>query len=82
MKEKMTVYEMIQELAQYPADQLIEVNVYADGFGVEAEAQEEAEEGDYIDAKVSIDEEIQEMSVEEYKKFNGQRVVRINVDLE
>ena len=36
---------MIQELAQYPADQLIEVNVYADGFGVEAEAQEEAEEG-------------------------------------
>lgn len=79
MKGKMTVYEMIQELAQYPADQLIEVNVYADGFGVEAEAQEE---GDYIDAKVCIDEEIQEMSVEEYKKFNGQRVVRINVDLE
>ena len=78
MKGKMTVYEMIQELAQYPADQLIEVNVYADGFGVEAEAQEEAEEGDYIDAKVCIDEEIQEMSVEEYKKFNGQRVVRIN----
>lgn len=82
MKGKMTVYEMMQELAQYPADQLIEVNVYADGFGVEAEAQEEAEEGDYIDAKVCIDEEIQEMSVEEYKKFNGQRVVRINVDLE
>lgn len=82
MKGKMTVYEMIQELAQYPADQLIEVNVYADGFGVEAETQEEAEEGDYIDAKVCIDEEIQEMSVEEYKKFNGQRVVRINVDLD
>ena len=57
MKGKMTVYEMIQELAQYPADQLLEVNVYADGFGVEAEAQEEAEEGDYIDAKVCIDEE-------------------------
>lgn len=34
MKGKMTVYEMIQELAQYSADQLIEVNVYADGFGV------------------------------------------------
>lgn len=68
MKGKMTVYEMIQELAQYPADQLLEVNVYADGFGVEAEAQEEAEEGDYIDAKVCIDEDIQEMSVEEYKK--------------
>lgn len=86
MKGKMTVYEMIQELAQYPADQLLEVNVYADGFGVEAEAQEEAqeeaEEGDYIDAKVCIDEDIQEMSVEEYKKINGQRVVRINVDLE
>ena len=50
MKGKMTVYEMIQELAQYPADQLIEVNVYADGFGVEAEAQEEAEEGQYREA--------------------------------
>ncbi len=34
------------------------------------------------DAKVCIDEGIQERSVEEYKKYNGQRVVKINVDLE
>lgn len=45
MKGKMTVYEMIQELAQYPADQLIEVNVYADGFGVEVKRRKKQKKG-------------------------------------
>lgn len=81
MKAAMTVYELIQELSQYPADMLVETNVYADGFGVEAEVEEEAEEGDFVSAKVCIDEDIEEMEAEEYRKYNGKRVVRINVDL-
>lgn len=81
MKAAMTVYELIQELSQYPADMMVETNVYADGFGVEAEVQEEAKEGDFVSAKVCIDEDIEEMEVEEYRKYNGKRVIRLNVDL-
>ena len=48
---------------------------------MEAEVQEEAKEGDFVSAKVCIDEDIEEMEVEEYRKYNGKRVIRLNVDL-
>ena len=74
MKAAMTVYELIQELSQYPADMMVEINVYADGFGVEAEVEEEAKEGDFVSAKVCIDEDIEEMEVEEYRSITGKEL--------
>lgn len=78
----MTVYELIQELAQFDADMEVEVSVYADGFETEVVAKEDAEYGDAIDAEVDIDEYTDDFSVEDYKKYTGKHVARLNVTLE
>lgn len=78
----MTVYELIQELAKYDADMDVEVSVYAENFAVDAVAKEDAEDGKLIDAEVDIDEYTDDFSVEDYKKYTGKHVVRINVALE
>lgn len=78
----MTVYELIQELTKYDADMDVEVSVYAENFAVDAVAKEDAEDGKLIDAEVDIDEYTDDFSVEDYKKYTGKHVVRINVALE
>lgn len=78
----MTVYELIQKLTKYDADMDVEVSVYAENFAVDAVAKEDAEDGKLIDAEVDIDEYTDDFSVEDYKKYTGKHVVRINVALE
>lgn len=78
----MTVYELIQELTKYDADMDVEVSVYAKNFAVDAVAKEDAEDGKLIDAEVDIDEYTDDFSVEDYKKYTGKHVVRVNVALE
>lgn len=78
----MTVYELIQELVQFDADMEVEISVSADGFETEVVAKEDAEYGDSIDAEVDIDEYTDDFSVEDYKKYAGKHVVRLNATLE
>ena len=78
----MTVYELIQELAQFDAEMEVEVSISADAFETEAVAKEDAEYGDAIDAEVGIDEYTDDFSVEDYKKYTGKHVVRLSVTLE
>ena len=78
----MTVYELIQELVQFDADMEVEVSVSANAFETEVVAKEDAEYGDAIDAEVDIDEYTDDLSVEDYKKYTGKHVVRLNVSLE
>lgn len=77
----MTIYELIQELVQFDADMEVEVSIFANSFETEAVAKEDAEYGDAIDAEVDIDEYTDVFSVEEYKKYTGKHVVRLNVTL-
>lgn len=77
----MTVYEMIQELAQYEADTEVEVNVTTDDYIATVEVDEDVAEGEEADVKIDIDEDIEDFGIDEYKKYMGKKVVRINAEL-
>ena len=77
----MTVYEMIQELAQYEADTEIEVNVTTDDYIATVEVDEDVSEGEETDVKVDIDKDIDDFDIDDYRKYTGKKVVRINVEL-
>ncbi len=78
----MTVYEMIQELAQHDADMEIEVNVVTDDdYEATVTVEEDVKDGEETDVKVDIDEDIEDFDIEEYKYYNGRKVVKINVEL-
>lgn len=78
----MKVYEMIQELAQYEADQEVEINVVADRYRVTAEVEEDTEKGEEVDVDVDFDEDVTEFDICEYRHYQKGKVVRINVGLE
>lgn len=78
----MTVYEMIQELAQYEADREVEINVVAYELPVTVAVVEDVKDGEEIDTIVDFDEDVTEFNIDEYGKYNGQKVVRINVELD
>ena len=77
----MTVYEMIQELAQYEADTEVEVNVTTDDYIATVEVDEDVSEGEETDVKVDIDKDIDDFDIDDYRKYTGKKVVRINVEL-
>lgn len=77
----MTVYEMIQELAQYEADQEVEINVVADEFPVTVVVGEDTQEGEEIDTEVDFDEDVTDFDIDEYRHFQKGKVVRINAVL-
>lgn len=77
----MTVYEMIQELAQYDADTDVEVNVFTDDdYETTVTVEEDVKDGEETDAKIDIDEDINDFDIDEYT-WGGKKVVRINVEL-
>lgn len=76
----MTVYEMIQELAQYEADTEVEVNVTTDAYIATVEVDEDVKDGEETDVKVDIDEDIDDFDIDKYE-WGGKKVVRINVEL-
>lgn len=78
----MTVYEMIRELTQYDADLDVEINVTADDYEATVEVEEDVKDGEETDVKLNIDEDIEDFDIEEYKRYNGKKTVRINVVLE
>lgn len=78
----MKVYEMIQELAQYEADQEVEINVVADELPVTVVVGEDTEEGEEIDTEVDFDKDITDFDIDEYRHYQKGKVVRINVGLE
>lgn len=77
----MKVYEMIQELTKYDADQEVEINVVADGYSTTVEVDEDVKDGEETDVDIDFDEDVTEFDVDEYKKYNGQKLVRISVEL-
>ena len=78
----MTVYELIQELAQYEADQEVEINVVADEYSATVQVQEDVSDGEETDVDIDIDEDITEFSVYEYKNQKKEKIVRIIADLD
>lgn len=78
----MTVYEMIQELSQYDSNTEVEINVVADEYRATVQVEEDVKEGEETDVDVEIDEDISGFSIEDYKKYNGQKIVRILVEVE
>lgn len=78
----MTVYEMIQELAQYDADKYVEINVVADEYRATVEVEEDVEEGRETDVDVEFDEDIFEFDIDDYRHYQKGQVVRINVAVE
>jgi hypothetical protein len=77
----MTVYEMIQELAQYDADLDVEINVTTDDYETTVEVEEDVKDGEETDVKLDIDEDIEDFNIDDYKKYTGKRIVRINAEL-
>lgn len=77
----MTVYEMIQELAQYDADLDVEINVTTDDYETTVEVEEDVKDGEGTDVKLDIDEDIEDFDIDDYKKYTGKRIVRINAKL-
>ncbi|ENZ44530.1 hypothetical protein HMPREF1089_01124 [Enterocloster bolteae 90B3] len=80
----MTVYEMIQELAKYPPDMEIEVNVYKNGYSAMAEVSEDCSEGEESIVEIDIDENTSSIAISDERKSwgsNAQKYVRILAEL-
>lgn len=78
----MTVYEMIQELTQYDADQEVEINVIADGYTVSVTTDEQGEEYEEFESDVDFDEDVTDFEIDDYNYWKGGRRVRITATLE
>ena len=80
----MKVYEMIQELAKYPPDMEIEVNVYKNGYSAMAEVSEDCSEGEETIVEIDIDENTSSIAISDERKSwgsNAQKYVRILAEL-
>lgn len=77
----MTVYEMIQELSKYDADSEVEINVYFNNFYTEGISREDVNEGEEIDIKLNIDEDISDFRIESYKPYKENSRVKISLTL-
>lgn len=77
----MTVYEMIQELAQYEADMEVEINITTDDYEMTVEVEEDVKDGEETDVKLDIDEDIGDFDIDVYRKYSNRKTVRINVEL-
>lgn len=77
----MKVYEMIQELARYDAAMEVEVNIYAKDYSTSATVQEGAEDGDEVEVKLDIDEDISDFDIQEYVPYRRYKKVRLNIEL-
>lgn len=77
----MTVYEMIQELSKYDADTDIEINAYSYDYRADVEVEEDVKESEETNVNVKFDEDISEFDVDDYRKANGLKIVRILAEL-
>ena len=77
----MTVYEMIQELSQYDADQEVEINVVANGLEVNAVVNEDIDKGCETEVEVDFDETVSDFEIDERRSYT-KNAFRINVDLD
>lgn len=78
----MTVYEMIQELAQYDADREVEINVKtSDNYKTYVEVKEYVQEGEETEVKVDIEEDVDDFDISERREYAGRTIVRIDVEL-
>ncbi|WP_235622750.1 hypothetical protein [Enterocloster bolteae] len=75
---------MIQELAKYPPDMEIEVNVYKNGYSAMAEVSEDCSEGEETIVEIDIDENTSSIAISDERKSwgsNAQKYVRILAEL-
>ncbi|WP_235622921.1 hypothetical protein [Enterocloster bolteae] len=75
---------MIQELAKYPPDMEIEVNVYKNGYSAMAEVSEDCSEGEESIVEIDIDENTSSIAISDERKSwgsNAQKYVRILAEL-
>lgn len=77
----MKVYELIQELAKYDADQEVEVNVYTNNLSLAGTANNSCEIGEYVDIDAEFDEYVSDIEVDGYEKLTREKIVRIMVQI-
>lgn len=79
----MTVYEIIQELAQYDADKEVEINVKtSDNYKTYVEVKEDVQEGQETDVDVEFDLSSSNIEIDDFRKGNRERFVRIFSDMD
>lgn len=59
----------------------VEINVAIDDYETTVEVEEDVKEGEETDVKLDIDQDVEEFDIDDYKKYTGKRVVRINAEL-
>lgn len=78
----MTVYEMIQKLSKYDADLDVEINAYSENYRTTVEVEEDVKEGKETDVDVEFDLSSSSIEIDDFRKGNGERFVRILSDMD
>lgn len=78
----MTVYEMIQELSKYDADLDVEINAYSENYRTTVEVEEDVKEGQETDVDVEFDLSSSNIEIDDFRKGNRERFVRIFSDMD
>ena len=78
----MTVYEMIQNLSKYDADLDVEINAYSENYRATVEVEEDVKEGEETDVDVEFDLSSTNIEIDDFRRGNGERFVRILSDMD
>lgn len=78
----MTVYEMIQKLSKYDADLEVEINAYSENYRATVEVEEDVKEGEETDVDVEFDLSSENIEIDDFRRGNGERFVRILSDMD
>lgn len=78
----MTVYEMIQKLSKYDADLDVVINAYSENYRATVEVEEDVKEGEETDVDVEFDLSSSNIEIDDFRKGNGKRFVRISSDMD
>lgn len=78
----MTVYEMIQKLSKYDADLDVEINAYSENYRATVEVEEGVKEGEETDVDVEFDLSSSNIEIDDFRKGNRERFVRILSDMD
>lgn len=77
----MTIYEMIQKLSKYDADLDVEINAYSENYRATVEVEEDVKEGQETDVDVEFDLSSSNIEIDDFRKENRERFVRILSDM-
>ena len=78
----MTVYEMIQKLSKYDADLDVVINAYSENYRATVEVEEDVKEGEETDVDVEFYLSSSNIEIDDFRKGNRERFVRISSDMD